>query len=260
MIQQCTRFIPREAIGSVTQWQFAAIDAANAAPTALPPPAAAAPDTIETEAALPTVEETQFTTAVLEDALEEARQAAEAAGYARGLAEGLAQGIEQGQNQAAEAWQQRMDDYVQGQGQEVAQQWAELTHNLQHSLAALQQTAAQQVLQLACDIARQVVRHEVTDNPRALLPVVREALEMLAAEHQPVTVQLHPDDWAALEPALRAECTARRIEWQPDSSLTAGDCRVSCAGAVVDARVERRWQRAIAALGLTSVWKGGHDA
>jgi len=241
------------------QWQFAAITARCDAPVALPPPAEEEREPNEAEAARPP-EETAHIDAV---AWEAERQAAEAAGYARGLADGLAQGIAQGitqgQEQAAKEWQQRMDDYVQGQGQAVAQQWAELTDHLQHSLTALQQTAAEQVLHLACDIARQVVRQEIHSNPRAVLPVVREALEMLAAEHQPTTVHLNPDDWATLEPALRTECAARRVEWLPDPHMAAGDCRVACAGAVVDARVERRWQRAIAALGLTGVWKDGYD-
>ena len=69
-----------------------------------------------------------------------------------------------------------------GQGREAAERLAQVAQSLQDSLAGLQQAMAQEVLQLACDIARQVVRREVAGNPRAMLPVVREALGMLAAE------------------------------------------------------------------------------
>jgi len=243
---QHTRFIPGEALGSVTHWQFPAMDMLDAAaPAPLPQPA----EVVE-------VVETEPVTVVMDDMqpLEALRQAAEEAGYARGLAEGLVQGAEQGRALEAEAWQQRMEDYVQGQGQAAAQQLAQLVQKLEGCLSDMQQQAAQEVLQLACDIARQVVRQEVHGNPRAVLPVVREALDMLAAEHQPTTVYLHPTDWAALETTLRSELGSSRITWLADDSLAPGDCRVECAAASIDGSVERRWQRAIAALGLTSIW------
>jgi len=255
---QHTRFIPGEALGSVTHWQFPAMDILDAAaPAPLPQPTEA----VEAVEAVEVVEAEPVT--IVEDdvqALEALRQAAEEAGYARGLAAGLAQGVEQGRAQEAKAWQQRMEAYVQDQGQVAAQQLAQLVQSLESRLTDMQQQAAQEVLQLACDIARQVVRQEVHGNPHAVLPVVREALDMLAAEHQPTTVYLHPTDWAALETTLRSELGSSRVTWLADDSLAPGDCRVACAAASIDGSVERRWQRAIAALGLTSVWKDNHDS
>ncbi|MFX8485600.1 FliH/SctL family protein, partial [Acinetobacter baumannii] len=40
----------------------------------------------------------------------------------------------------------------------------------------MQQQMAQDVLALACDIARQVVRQELSCNPQVLLPAVQEAV------------------------------------------------------------------------------------
>ena len=38
-----------------------------------------------------------------------------------------------------------------------------------------------------------------------------------------------------------------------------GDCRVESAGMAVDGTLDKRWRRAIAALGLTEAWReGGH--
>ena len=119
----------------------------------------------------------------------------------------------------------------------------------------LQQGMAQEVLQLACDIARQVVRQEVAGNSQAVLPVVREALGMLVSEARPATVRLNPGDWAALEQPLREEFPAGRIQWLADTAVEPGDCQVESGGMVVDGSLDKRWRRAIAALGLTAAWK-----
>src|SRR5690606_27695116 len=119
--------------------------------------------------------------------------------------EGYAQGLAEGQEQTRLQWQQRMDDYVAGQGREGAERLARLAQALEESFTGMQQGMAQEVLQLACDIARQVVRQEVAGNSLAVLPVVREALAMLVSEARPATVRLNPGDWAALEQPLREE-------------------------------------------------------
>ena len=235
-----TRFIPREEIDNVTHWQFGAVDAPETvAAAAIAVPAEEVAEELPIAAGVDEAEHQAL--------VEQARQE----GYARGLAEG--------QEQTAREWQQRMDDYVAGQGREAAERLAALAQAFETSLSGLQQKMAQDVLQLACDIARQVVRHEIAGNPRAMLPVVREALEMLVSEGRPATVRIHPADWAALEAPLRTEFGAARVQWVPDPTLTPGDCSVESAGAVVDGSLEKRWQRAIAALGLASVWaESGH--
>ena len=82
---------------------------------------------------------------------------------------------------------------------------------------------------------------------------------MLAAESRPATVRLHPDDWAALEKPLREEFASPRIEWQADAAVQPGDCLVESAGMQIDGTLDKRWRRAIAALGLTAAWReDGH--
>ena len=117
--------------------------------------------------------------------------------------------------------------------------------------------ASQQLLELACDIARQVVRQELRTNPQALMPVLREALDMLGAETKPATVRIHPDDWQQLEPHVRAALPNPRVQWLADASVQPGDCMVESQGAQVDGSLEKRWQRAVAALGLVSTWYEG---
>lgn len=259
-----SRFIPQEEIDdrSVVRWRFGAVDAPGLLPlgapaalqnfsTSLLPAAAAVEEPVpeEAEVQAPARDEAQ-----LEQMLQQAR------------AEGHAQGLEQGLAQARQEWQQRMDDYVAGAGRSHAQRVDAVIEGLDASFRQLQAGMAQELLQLACDIARQVVRQELRSQPQALLPVVREALDMLVTEGRPATIRLNPADYEALDEALRSEYGAHsRIQWLADAGLSAGDVKVESGGAEVDAGLDKRWRRAVAALGLVSTWYGadkggdGHD-
>ncbi len=232
-----TRFVPREELGQVTRWEFGSVDAGAGV---LGPLVAEPVPVVDSEPIpLPEVVPLDEHEALLRQAHEQ--------GHAQGLAEG--------QEHERLQWQQRMDDYTSGPGREAAARLAQLSQAFEDSLAGLQQGMAQEVLALACDIARQVVRSEVTLNRQAVLPVVREALDMLAGENRPATVRLHPQDWAALEAPLRAAHPSPRIEWLQDAGLQPGECMLESAGMVVDGTLDKRWRRAIAALGLTDAWR-----
>ena len=102
-----------------------------------------------------------------------------------------------------------------------------------------------------------MVRQELSVNPHALLPVVREAVGMLVTEGRPATVRLNPVDMEAMAEPLREEVHAPGVQWMADAAVPAGGCLVESAGTVVDGSIDKRWQRAIAALGLQSPWDDG---
>jgi flagellar assembly protein FliH len=229
-----SRFIPSEEVGDFKQWKFSAVDGSDLVePT--PEPVAEIP--VEVDEA-----ELQAQQALLQ------QQACDDA-YAEGFA--------QGQAQTALEWQRRMDDYIAQQGQEAAQRLQAVLQTLDASLIDMQQQMAQQLLELACDIARQVVRQELSVNPNALQPVVREAVGMLVTEGRPATVRLNPIDMEAMAQPLREELDGPGVQWVADAAVPAGGCLVESAGTVVDGSLDKRWQRAIAALGLQSPWSEG---
>lgn len=224
-----SRFIPSEEVGDFKQWKFDAVDGSDLLePEPDPEPAAELPVALD-EAAHQ---------ALVQQARDEA--------YAEGFA--------QGQAQTALEWQRRLDEYIAHQGQEAAQRLQSVLQTLDASLIDMQQHMAQQVLELACGIARQVVRQELSVNPNALLPVVREAVGMLVSEGRPAVVRLHPSDMDAMAQPLRDEIQAPGVQWMPDAAVPAGGCLVESAGTVVDGSIDKRWQRALAALGLQSPW------
>lgn len=268
------RFIPSEEIdaGTVRQWRFGEVErmrtgAGGSAGAAiphlavlddlLPPPAPPAPQpsaggaNAEPELALQLREEE------IQQQLTQARQEAHDAAYQQGLDAGRAEGLQSGAEQTGQQWQKKWDDYQAHEGRDTALQLQGVLQAAGRDVQGMQQRMAPDLLQLACDIARQVVRQELRSNPQALLPVVREALDMLSAESKPATVRLNPQDWARLKEHLKEAHPQPKIEWLADASVGAGDCRVESAGAQVDGSMERRWQRAVAALGLVSTWYDG---
>lgn len=220
------RFIPGEEIQAAELWNFGAIDTAA--------------QLLEAQAKVRASEQSQ---ADIENACQDSHQA----GYAAGLIQGRAQ--------AEAELQQKMADFLDNQAQAAAQHFGELFATTQNQLAAAQQTMAQGVLELACELARQVLRQELSVNPNVLLPVIREALDMLGAEHRSAVVRMNPADLDVLQGLMTSEFSGMALTLRADPTLQPGGCVVESAGMVVDATLQKRWQRAVATLGLESSWE-----
>ena len=229
-MRQYTRFIPGEEIDAVSRWSFADVDAAAI------------------------LLEQQTREREAQEQSEAVRQQAHAAGYADGFQQGRAQTLLEAQKQ--------VNDYVANQGRETAQQFGALIESARSQLEAAEQLAAQSVLELACELARQVLRHEIASNPNTLLPVIREALGLLFADSKAVQIRLHPLDLDVLQDILREEYPNLPLTLQPDAALTRGGCLVESSGTVIDGRLEKRWARAIGRLGQNLPWEemSGDDA
>lgn len=226
---QHSRFIPGEEVGTVTEWDFGAVDQAS----------------VRFAAKLKAQEQLE------EQAKEEGFRKA-------GFADGFSQGYAQGHAKATLDGQRQLNEYIANQGQETARTFGQLFETASAQLAESEQVLAKGLLELACELARQVLRHEMSTNPNALQPVVREALSVLAVDSKAALVRLHPLDMEVLADVLRQEFSNLSLTLLPDSSITRGGCLVESAGTVVDGTVEKRWKRAVASLGLDSAWEEDH--
>lgn len=250
------RFIPREEVAHVVPVQFSAVDQGGFAALTFGPAQSAVEQKAKEE--VQRQQEREREQQILQEQqqqLEQARQDAYDLGLEQGLAQGLEQGQQQGRTEATQEWQQRLDAYVQGQAKEAAARLDAVVSELGADLQAMQAYLGQHVLELACDIARQVVRQELHVNPKALEPVVREALDMLVTDGRPSTVRLNPEDHAVVAQALRTEFADGAVQWVADATVAPGGCMVELAGTVIDGHLEKRWQRAIAPLGLDLPWQ-----
>ena len=219
-------FIPAEQVEKATDWNFTAVD----------------------QAAL------RFAAKLKAQALEEERSRNDTERKA-GYNEGYAAGFAQGHAQATLEGQKQIDDYIAHEGKEAADRMAQIFADAQAQLVATEPTIARGVLELACELARQVVRSELKLNPKVLEPVIHEALSLLTGDSKPAVVRLHPQDMERLDDGLQRAFPNLGIAIQPDPQLTPGGCLVESAGSVVDATVQRRWTRAVAALGLDTPWE-----
>lgn len=219
------RFIPGEEIDAVEQWQFGSIDTAA-----------------QLQAARVKSREVQDTAVQAESQMQQVYQ------------DGYAAGLEQGKLQAQAEAQRQMQAFTDNQAQEAAARFAEFFAAAQRGLDAAEQAMAQGVLSLSCELARQVLRHELTVNPQVVMPVLSEAIGLLGTEFKTAVVKLNPQDLAVLGEQIQADFAGMGLSLRADADVLPGGCLVESAGCVIDGTLQKRWQRAVATLGLSSVW------
>jgi len=221
------RFIPREELSSFAAWSPEALtggaSAANAAlrrTTDREAPAAGAVSAAEELAAQ----------------LRAARQS----GYQDGYRDGLA----------------GLEEFRQSFARQITQQIDVLTESYQRELDALQQQLARAVAGAAEQVARQVVRSELSVQPGFVAALAQEAIDTLLASARQITLRVHPDDHALVMQAVGEALAARGARLVADATLLRGGCVVEADIGAVDATLQTRWSRAVAALGRASDWDG----
>lgn len=231
------RFIAEEDIVEVADWSFGAVDHASIRFAEKLKAQADAENRTKLD-----VEQAKV------DAI---RQQGYTQGYEKGFAQGHAQATLEGQRQIAE--------YIRTEGEAAAVRFANLFDSAQRQVQDAEQTIAQGVLELACEIARQVVRHELSTNPDVVQSVIRESLALLLTDGKTALVRMNPLDIEAFAEVLQKEFSHLTLTLVPDASLGRGSCLAEAAGTVVDGTVQRRWQRSVASLGLESAWESDND-
>jgi flagellar assembly protein FliH len=127
---------------------------------------------------------------------------------------------------------------------------ARVLDELRGRFAELESDGAEQVLQLALAIARQVVRREVEVDASTVMPALREAVASVIDQQTHPRVHLNPADLEHLRVDLEADGLLKGCRFVPDASVQRGGCRVETAHSDVDATIESRWQRVLAAVGI----------
>ncbi len=221
-----SRFIPREEISEVSAWRFSAVDGSDE----------------EVVPAAPIEDHSEPDNTLLEQALSEAREQA----YAQGFAQGHATGEREVRN--------ALEAHARKSAEENALRMAQLLQNTRDHLKQSEEKISRHILDLACDLARQVVRQELHTNTQHLLPVIREALAQLVDDGLPSTVRMHPNDLALMKAALQDNLGEDSPDFVADSAVSPGGCMVESASTSVDATIEKRWMRAVANLGLETAW------
>lgn len=132
---------------------------------------------------------------------------------------------------------------------------------LQSLLAAIEQQSheinqriANDVLELALEVARQMVHQALLVRPELLVAVINDALARAAQPLSAATIALHPDDAALVREQLGDELAAAGWRIVDDAKLLRGGALLQTTATQIDATIGTRWQRLAAALGQNSEW------
>ncbi|AEY02565.1 lateral flagellar assembly protein FliH [Oceanimonas sp. GK1] len=180
----------------------------------------------------------------LEQGYEEGFGQGHAAGLERGRQEGLRLGLEQGTEQGRQQGLAQLRELQHSLAEELRQwqsgaeqQWQQL------SLSALRQQR-EQLCELVEQVARRVIRTELTLNPQQVLAIVEEALAGIDARTQELQLFVNPDDCARLREIGITECQGWALH--EDAALAPGDCRIETETLTLEALTEERLQKGMA--------------
>jgi flagellar assembly protein FliH len=174
----------------------------------------------------------------LRAAMEEGRQ--------MGLAQGRAEGLELG----------RKDGYREGQqaAQREAQKLQALANAFNDDVQRVHQDMSGELLALALDVAKAMLKTSLAVTPELVLPVIENAIQELGVVAQPAQLVLHPSDAELVRQHLGEELARGNWRIREDSALAPGGCLLETASNHVDASIETRWQRLAAALQGQGEW------
>jgi len=133
-----------------------------------------------------------------------------------------------------------------------AQRVQSLMAQLRSGFDELSGQTADALLDLALDVAAQVLRREVQTQRDAILPVVREALGVIIESHAHPTVRLAPADFALVRQALQDDGRLHGCRCVEDPAIEPGGCRVESSHGEIDATLANRWRRVVQALGCST--------
>jgi flagellar assembly protein FliH len=138
--------------------------------------------------------------------------------------------------------------------QEELQQVRALADTFSSALQDADQLIANEVLDLALQLAKGMLKNALQVKPELILPIVRDAIEYLPVLQQPALLVLHPDDAALVRAGIGEELDKGGWRVVEDPSVGRGGCKVDTASNQIDATAAARWQRLSHALGKEVDW------
>lgn len=174
-------------------------------------------------------------------------QHAKEEGYEAGFKEGSAAGYKEGRESA--------EIEVKAEVERLQM----LLSKLDHDLHEIDQHVANDLLDLAIALAKKVVAQALALNPNLIIPIVQEAIRNLPSTANHPRLFLHPDDAILITTHLGNQIEQDNWQIREDPQIARGGCRIEASGSEINASLETRWQRALAAIGQNSDWFDGKE-
>lgn len=158
--------------------------------------------------------------------------------YSKGMQEGFAVGMAKAREYA----------------QEEKQHFLTLMTAFTDALEQSDEQIADDVLSLALEIAKSMLKVKLSVDHKALLPVVLDAIHYLPHIQKPARILVHRDDMQMLREYMADEIANDHWQIQEDSNIERGGCLVETGANQVDATNIMRWKRITEALAQDHDW------
>jgi flagellar assembly protein FliH len=113
---------------------------------------------------------------------------------------------------------------------------------------------ADDVLALALDISKSMLKVKLNIDPAILLPVVMDAIHYLPHIQQPARILVHRDDAQMLREYMADEIANQQWQIQEDHNIERGGCMIETGANQIDASNALRWKRISEALAQNNDW------
>ncbi len=117
-----------------------------------------------------------------------------------------------------------------------------------------EQRLADEVLDLALVLARQLVGEALAIRREFIVPIVSAALRQLPQSTQRIEICLNPADRELVRSLLDSVPLGPRCQLVDDTSIAPGGCRIETEQCDLDVTVPSRWRRLLANLGRSDDW------
>lgn len=139
----------------------------------------------------------------------------------------------------------------------VAQECArmkDLADSYANALDNLDFRLADMVLDLALDVARQVIVGELAVRPERILAIVKLALNQMAETTREARLLINPEDAALIRPHLDLILDKNRLRMVEDVRIVRGGCLIETTQGDLDATLQARWRQVVQVLGSNQGW------
>ena len=159
-------------------------------------------------------------------------------GYTKGMQEGFAVGMAKAREFA----------------EEDRQRFVTLMGSFREALEKSDEKIADDLLALALDIAKSMLKQKLNVDAAVVLPVVRDAIHYLPHVQQPARILVNHEDAQLLREYLAEELSTQKWLVQEDNNIESGGCLVETGANQIDASNEVRWKRLSDSLAQTNDW------
>lgn len=163
-------------------------------------------------------------------------------GFAKGFEEGNQVGLKTGHEETQQALQQELNDFL------------KISTQFNSSLQQAEHLVAKDILDLAMDLSKAMLKSALAVNPELIIPIIQQAIASLPSVQQPAQLFLHPKDAVLVKQKIGEELSQTGWVIVNDTHLKQGDCRIETMRNQINASLGARWQQLSEALGRDNSW------